>query len=54
MIPNRIQPKYKLFCLYRDKGDTIQMKKAAFEALHTKIKVMNTKALHMRGEIKVQ
>lgn len=52
MIPNRIQPKYKLFCLYRDKGDTIQMKKAAFEALHTKIKVMNTKALHMRGEIK--
>ncbi|MBD3588845.1 O-antigen ligase [Bacteroides sp. GM023] len=52
MVPNRIQPKYKLFCLYRDRKDTIQMKKAAFEALHIKVKVMNTKTLRMRGEIK--
>ena len=52
MLPNRLLPKYKLFCLYREEGDTIQMRKIGFEALGIDVKVISTKTLRMKGEIK--
>lgn len=52
MLPNRLLPKYNLFCLYRDEGDTIQMRKIGFEVLNTDVKVISTKTLRIKGEIK--
>ena len=37
MVPNRILPNYKLFCLYREIGDTIKMRKAGEKALNTQL-----------------
>lgn len=52
MTPIRLFPKYKLFCLYRDVGDSIKMYEIGRKTLSTKIKVTNTKALRIKGDIK--
>ena len=39
MLPNRLLPKYKLFCLYREQRDSIKMYKIGQEALLTEIKI---------------
>ena len=52
MLPNRLLPKYKLFCLYREQRDSIKMYKIGQEALLTEIKITSTKALRIKKEIK--
>lgn len=52
MVPNRILPNYKLFCLYREIGDTIKMRKAGEKALNTQLKVESTKTLRIKGDLK--
>lgn len=52
MVPHRLLPNYKLFCLYNDIGDTIRMKKIGRKALNMHIKVQSTKTLRMLGDIK--
>ena len=53
MVPNRILPLYRLFCLYRDTGDTLRTRETAARALNMKVKVVNTKTLRMEGEMKM-
>ena len=52
MLPNRLLPQYKLFCLYREQRDSIKMYKIGQEALLTEIKITSTKALRIKKEIK--
>ncbi len=52
MVPHRILPNYKLFCLYREVGDTVQMLRTGLKALNTEVKVESTKTLRMKGDIK--
>ena len=54
MIPHRILPKYKLFQLYRNVGDTIQMKIIGERLLSTSVKVESTQTLQIKGEVKKQ
>lgn len=51
MLPNRLLPKHKLFCLYRVQGDSIKMNKIGNEILLTEIKIPNTKALRIKADI---
>lgn len=51
MVPNRLLPNYKLFCLYHEIRDTIRMKEVGSKALNLSIKLESTRTLRMRGEI---
>lgn len=52
MIPHRIIPKYKLFQLYRNVGDLVQMRKIGKELLATPVKKESMQTLQIKGEIK--
>lgn len=51
MLPCRILPQFKLFSIYRQTGDTINMRLKGEELLATTIKVENTQALRIKEEV---
>lgn len=53
MIPSRITPKYKLFVLYKDSGDSLSAVKIAKEIMEMKIKVEGSHALKMKGVVRM-
>ena len=53
MIPSRITPKYKLFVLYKDSGDSLSAVKIANEIMAMKIKVEGSHALKMKGVVRM-
>lgn len=52
MIPNRIIPRYKLFQLYCNIGDSVQMRITGEKLLYMSIKVESTQTLRIKGEVK--
>lgn len=53
MIPSRITPKYKLFVLYKDSGDSLSAVKIANEIMTMKIKIEGSHALKMKGLVRM-
>lgn len=51
MLPCRILPQFKLFSIYRQTGDTINMRLKGEELLATTIKVENTQTLRIKEEV---
>ena len=52
MIPSRMLPRYRLFCLYRDKGQYVEAFDIAGQVLKQKVKVVNSLVLDIRREVK--
>ena len=52
MVPCRLLPRYKLFCLYREVDNTVWARETARQALGVEVKVGNTKVLRMKGIFK--
>lgn len=51
MLPCRILPQFKLFSIYRQTGDTINMRLKGEELLATTIKVENTQTLRIKEDV---
>ena len=51
MIPNRIIPLYKLYCLYKEVGDHERMSEYKKKILSTQSKVENTHTLKIKKEL---
>lgn len=52
MIPRRLTPKYKLFVLFRDMGDTLSARHQASEILSMPIRLEGTRTLKMKAEVR--
>lgn len=52
MIPRRLTPKYKLFVLFRDMGDTLSARHQAAEILSMPIHIEGTRTLKMKAEVR--
>lgn len=52
MIPRRLTPKYKLFVLFRDMGDTLSARHHASEILSMPIRLEGTRTLKMKAELR--
>jgi tetratricopeptide (TPR) repeat protein len=50
MIPSRMLARYRLFCLYRDNGETQKAQQTAQEILTQKAKVVNSVTLNIKQE----
>lgn len=51
MIPRRMVPKYKLFLLYRDLGDTVSARKYGYELLSSSHHIESTVTLRMKRDV---
>lgn len=52
MIPRRLTPKYKLFVLFRDMGDTLSARRQAAKILDMPIRLEGTRTLKMKAEVR--
>lgn len=52
MIPNRLLPKYELFVLYQEIGDTLLARQVGKNILSMVVKVESTKTLKIKGDVK--
>lgn len=52
MIPSRMLPRYRLFCLYRDKGLYAKAFDVAQQILGQRVKVVNSLTLDIKKEVK--
>lgn len=51
MVPKRLTPKYKLFVLFKNKGDTLSAYQQGCEILSMQILIEGTRTLKMKAEI---
>lgn len=52
MIPRRMTPKYKLFALLRENGDTLSARRQGKEILSMPIRIEGTRVLRMKTEVR--